>query len=131
MKQKLVKPQKHETELIVFIKAKQLTEYITRISAVAPVKYRYSLLNRLLGECYDMLHLLFEANELDLKDINRIKLIRKAIARLKTIDFVSTFAIDVKCFTKKQGEVITMYSGDCYKYLLGYYNHSKSALVIK
>lgn len=131
MKQRLVKEERKETELIVFLKAKLLTQYITRVSAGCDVKYRYSLLNKILNECYDLLHLLFEANEIDIKDEERVKLIRQAIARLKTIDFITSFATDVKCFTKHQGEVITMYSGDCYKYLLGYYNHSKSALVIQ
>lgn len=130
MKQRLVKEERHESKLVVFIKVKQITTYITRVSAGCDVKYRYSLLNKLLNECYDMLHFLFEANELDLKNPDRVKLIRQSIARLKTIEFITSLASDVKCFTKHQEEVILMYSGDCYKYLEGYYKHSLNALVI-
>ena len=119
-----------ESELLVFVKAKKLTEYIINISGKSPVKYRYSILNHLINECLDLIHFLYEANELNVNDVNRVELIRKAIARLKCIDFLSSMATTSNCFTSYQGEIITKYCGDCSKYLLGYYNLSKKALAI-
>ncbi len=132
MEQRLlkVKEERKETELLVFVKAKTLTKYILDACSKAPVKFRYALLNPLINECLDMIHLLYEANELDVTSQERARLIRKAIARLKGIDYLSTIASDSECFTSHQGEVITRYSGDCSKYLLGYYSLSKKALAI-
>ncbi len=130
MKQRLVKEERSESKLVVFIKVKQLTKYITRVAAGCDVKYRYSLLNKLLNECYDMLHFLFEANDLKVDNPDRVKLIRQSIARLKTIEFITSLASEVKCFTKHQEEVILMYSGDCYKYMEGYLKYSNDTLVI-
>lgn len=124
------KPQRKETELLVFVKAKKLTEYVMQISAKAPVKFRYSVLNPLIKECIDMIHLLYEANELKVDDPERAKLIRKAMARLKCIDYISSLATTSLCFTSHQSEVVTRYCGDCSKYLLGYYGLSKGALAI-
>ncbi len=131
MKQTLKeKEPRKETELLVFVKAKKLAEYVIDISGKAPVKYRYSVLNPLISDCLDMVRCLYEANELPVDDVDRAKLIRKAIAKLKCIDFISSLATTNGCFTPHQGEVITRYSGDCSKYLLGYYNLSKNALAI-
>ncbi len=124
------KPQRKETELLVFVKAKRLTEYIMQISVKAPVKFRYSVLNPLIRECIYMIHFLYEANELKVDDPERAKLIRKAMSRLKCIDFISSLAMASLCFTSHQDEVITRYCADCSKYLLGYYALSKSALAI-
>ena len=38
-----------ESELLVFVKAKDLSAYILLISGKSPVKYRYSLLNPLIN----------------------------------------------------------------------------------
>ncbi len=132
MRQRLLKEkeERKETELLVFVKAKALTKYVMSACARAPVKFRYSLLNPLLNECLDLIHFLYEANELPVKDPERARLVRKAISRLKSIDFISSFAAESICFTAKQGEVISRYAGDCFKYLLGYYALSKDALAI-
>ena len=95
MKQRLNEnDERKESELLVFIKAKDLSAYILLISGKSPVKYRYSLLNPLINNSLEIIELLYEANELELKDIRRLELIRKARAILKTIDFLSSIAKD-------------------------------------
>lgn len=121
---------KKESELLVFVKAKDLSKYILLISARAPVKCRYSLLNNLINASLQLIELLYEANELELKDARRTELIRKAKVKLKTIDFISSIATDEKCFTEHQHDVILEKIGDCSKFLLGYYNQSKKASAI-
>lgn len=124
------KEKRKETDLLVFIKAKNLAEYILLISGRSPVKYRYSLLNNLIKSSLDVIELLYEANELQLKDERRLELIRKAKTKLKTIDFISAVATKAGCFTDQQQDVILTRIGDCSKYLLGYYNSCKNALAI-
>ncbi len=131
MKQALKeKGPRKETELLVFVKAKKLAEYVMEASSKAPVKFRYSVLNPLINDCLDLIRFLYEANELPVGDPERVRLIRKAMAKLKCVDFISSLATASDCFTTHQGEVITRYCGDCSKYLLGYYNLSKDALAI-
>lgn len=68
MKQRLVEfKDRKESELLVFIKAKDLSAYILFISCKSPVKYRYSPLNRLINNSLDIIQLLYEANELDIR----------------------------------------------------------------
>ena len=131
MKQRLnVSDDRKESELLVFIKAKDLSSYILLISGKSPVKYRYSLLNPLINESLEIIQLLYEANELDIKDKRRLELIRRAKAKLKTIDFLASIAKDASCFTIHQHDVILEKIGVCSKYLQGYYNSCKKALDI-
>ncbi len=130
MEQQLVNNERKESELLVFIKAKNLSSYILLISGKSPVKYRYSLLNPLINSSLDIIQLLYEANELEMKDNRRLELIRQAKAKLKIIDFISSVAKDASCFTSHQYETIIARIGDCSKYLLGYYNSCKKALTI-
>ena len=125
----MVKERK-ETELLVFVKVKALAKYILEVCGKAAVKYRYSLLNPLITDTLDILRLLFEANEISLKDPHRLELIRQAKAKIKCVDYISSLAVSAECFTKKQGEVISRLIGDCSKYLLGYYNSASKALTI-
>ena len=43
------------------------------------------LFNPLINDSLSIIELLYEANELDIKDKTRLELIRKAIPKLKTI----------------------------------------------
>ena len=122
--------EREESELLVFIKVKDLAEYILLISGKSPVKYRYSLLNPLINNSLDTIQLLYEANELDIKDKNRLELIRKAKSKLKIIDFLTSIAKNASCFTDHQHDVILEKIGVCSKYLQGYYNSCKKALNI-
>ena len=77
----------NETELLVFIKVKDLCSYILFISGKSPAKYRFSLLNPLISGSLELLELLYQANDLTPTDINRLQFIGKAKTRLKTIIF--------------------------------------------
>lgn len=72
--------ERKESELLVFIKAKDLVAYILFISGKSPVKYHYSLLSPLINNSLEIIELLYEANELVLKDNRGLGLIRKAKA---------------------------------------------------
>ena len=79
MKQRLVEfKDRKESELFLFIKAKDLSAYILLISGKSIVKYRYSLLNPLINNSLDIIQLLYEANELDIRSPIRLELIRIA-----------------------------------------------------
>ncbi len=113
-------PEKKETELYVFIKAKNLAEYIMRVSAGAPVKFRYSVLTPLIQKSQDAICLLYEANETPVEDPLRKKLIREAISKVKCVAFIASFAEMRGCFSEHKAEVIARYSGECLKYMQGY-----------
>ena len=119
--------ERKETELLVFVKAKDLCAYILRISARSPAKYRFSLLNPLIGDSLDVIRDLYMANDLDVRDGRRLSLISEAKAKLKTVDFLSSLAAEAACFTKRQYEVILEKAGACSKYLQGYMNACKKA----
>lgn len=105
-----------------------MAAYILLISGKSLVKYRYSLLNLFINDSLGTMELLYEANELDLKDKARLELIRKAMSKLKTIDFLYSIALNASCFTLHQHDVILEKIGICSIYLLGYYNCSRMAL---
>lgn len=131
MKQTLVEfIDRKESELLVFIKAKDLSTYILLISGKSPVKYRYSLLNPLINNSLDIIQLLYEANELDIRSPIRLELIRKAKAKLKTIGFLTSISKNTSCFRYHQHDIILEKIGVCLKDLQGYYNSCKKALNI-
>ncbi len=131
MKQRLKEEEaKKESELLVFIKAKELSAYILQASAKSPVKYRYSILNPLINESLKVIELLYEANDLPMGDEGRISLIRSAKAKLKLIDFLTSLAKEVSCFSLHQEETILLKIGVCSKYLQGYLNASRKASAI-
>jgi hypothetical protein len=78
---------RRESELTVFIKAKDLSVYILLVSGKSPVKYRYSILNPLISACLSIIELLYEANDTDFGQ-GRTELIRQAKAKLETVDFL-------------------------------------------
>ena len=119
-----------ESELLVFVKLKDLISYILKTCSKSPVKYRYSITNNLINNSLAIIENLYEANDMDLKDRARLDKIRNSIAKLKIVDFLTSLAFEAGCFTKDQYEVILEKIGVCSKYLYGYYNHSKSALTI-
>ncbi len=120
MEEKAKDPQRKESELYVFVKAKNLAEYIMRVSAGAPVKFRYSVLTPLIQKSQDAICLLYEANETPVDDPERKKLIREAIAKVRCVAFISSFAAMRGCFSEHKAEVISRYSGECLKYMQGY-----------
>lgn len=99
MKQRLNdNSERKESKLLVFIKAKDLSYYILLISGKSLIKYSYSLLNPLVNNSLDIIQLLYEANELDIKDYRRLELIREVKAKLKIIDFLTSIAKDASYF---------------------------------
>ncbi len=115
-----------ESELFVFQKAKRLAEYLMRVCAGAPVKFRYSVLTPLIQKSQDALCLLYEANETPDADPERRKLIRRAMAEVRCVAFIASFAEMRQCFSKHQAEIISFYSGDCLKYMQGYLKTCKA-----
>lgn len=114
-----------ESELLVFIKVKDLSAYILLMCDKSPVKYRCSLLNPLINNSLEIIELLYEANELELKDNRRLELIRKVKAKLKIIDLFSSVVEDASCFIIHQHDVFLEKIGVCLKHLQGYYNSCK------
>ncbi len=128
MKQRLgERKEKKESELLVFQKAKKLASYVMAASSKAPVKFRYSVLNPLIGDSLDVVRLLYEANAIERGEKERASLIRKAEAKVRSVDFLSTLLGEAKAFTEHQSETICLYSGECLKYLLGYLAYSEAA----
>lgn len=71
MKQRLNEnDERKESELLVFIKAKDLSAYILLISGKSPVKYRYSLLNPLINNSLEIIRKDAGENGYKLKQIN-------------------------------------------------------------
>ena len=81
-----------------------------------------------INSSLEIIELLYEVNKLDMKEIRRLELIRKTMAKLKTIDFLTSIAKDASCFTTLQHDVILEKNGVCSKYLQGYYSSCKKSL---
>ena len=128
MKQRLGDDGKRkESELLVFQKAKKLATYVMGASSKAPVKFRYSVLNPLISDSLDIVRLLYEANAIRKGESERCSLIRKAIAKARCVDFLSALMGEAKGFTEHQATTISLYCGECLKYLLGYLTYSEAA----
>ena len=127
-----MKPQeiRKESELMVFVKLKDLVKYILEACSKSPVKFRYSITNNLINTSLAIIENLYIANDMDIRDKARLEKIRCSIAKLKIVDFLTSLACEVSCFSQKQYDVILSKIGVCSKYLYGYYNHAKSALTI-
>ena len=66
---------KYETksELVVITETKRLIEYILVITEKSPKKFRYSFINKIHSLLIEIIELLYEANSLDILNINRIE----------------------------------------------------------
>lgn len=84
----------------------------------------------MINNSLDIIQLLYEANELDIKNNRRLELIREVKAKLKIIDFLTSIAKDASCFTTHQHDLILEKVDVCSKYLQGYCNSCKKVLNI-
>ena len=71
-----------ESELLVFVKLKDLISYILKTCSKSPVKYRYSITNNLINNSLAIIENLYIANDMDIRDKARLEKIRCSIAKL-------------------------------------------------
>lgn len=129
-KKKKVKGPRDESELMVIQWAKKLCDYIMDASLTSPKVFRYSYLNKIIDLSLEVVINLFDANEMDPTDPMRKRIVRRCIARVKSIGFIAEAAFHHNVFSDHQKEVILRYSGNCMKCLLGYYRLCKPSSAI-
>lgn len=96
-----------KSELQVITHTKKLLSYIFQVTDKAPIKFRYTFVSRMQNLIIDTIEFLYEANELDIKDDDRLKYMRKAKSKLKLLDYISESAKDYECIKMKQFNYIT------------------------
>lgn len=96
-----------KSELQVITHSKKLLSYIFEVTEKAPLKYRYTFVSRMQNLIMDTIENLYEANDLDISDNNRIIYMRKAKTKLKLLDYVSESSKDFGCIKMKQYNYIT------------------------
>ena len=97
-----------KSELQVLTRSKKLLSYIFQVTDKCPVKFRYTFVSRLQNLIMDSIELLYEANDLDLNDVNRLKSQRKAKTKLKLLNYIAEAAKDYKCIKMKQYNYISL-----------------------
>lgn len=97
-----------KSELQVLTRSKKLLSYIFQVTDKCPVKFRYTFVSKLQNLIMDSIELLYEANDLDLNDVNRLKSQRKAKTKLKLLNYIAESAKDYKCIKMKQYNYISL-----------------------
>lgn len=109
-----------KSDLYVITSAKKLVGYILTLTEKCPKKFRYSYLSRIENDCLSLISFLYEANDTRLENPIRLDRQNMAMTRLKVIDFMSEEAMNHKCFTMHQYEVISNFLEDTRKSLDGW-----------
>lgn len=103
-------------ELQVTQKAKELGDYIFRISERVPKKFRFTLTGRLQNTALDVIEFIYMANEVFVRsetDVSRMEeriyYQRKALTRCKLAGYLSHIMVQQQAILPKQFEVISQY----------------------
>ncbi len=125
--EKLVKKytgQDKPSELSVVTKAKDLAEYVLRVTEKSPKKFRFTFVTRLHNLCFDILTDIFYANNVYVAGdraeallAERRKYQQHAKVSVKLLAYISDMAQDSKAITFHQYEVICRMTSDELKLL--------------
>ena len=108
---------KNESELKVITETKRLTEYVMTITEKSPKKYRYTYVNRIHNLLFDIIELLYKANNESLGNISRRVYQNDAYTNFQFLDYLCDLGCKEKCILFKQYENITEMINTCMKLL--------------
>ncbi|MBE5959738.1 MAG: four helix bundle protein [Lachnospiraceae bacterium] len=114
---------KNKSELTVIIKAKDLCQYITKITQKSPKQFRFTYISRLQNLAMDIIENLYRANDTFVTSQNKIYAERrlnyqhKALTDLRLLTFFSEMACQDGCILPKQYEQIAKQAAVCQNYL--------------
>lgn len=94
-----------QKDLAVFTSAKQLSEYIYKVTQNTPVQYRWSLVNRMLDTCSSIIEALYFANFE--RGEKRLALQKTASVKLRLLNHFAETAYAMKIFPFKRLRIIT------------------------
>ena len=114
---------KSKSELTVIIKAKELCQYVTRITHKSPKQFRFTYVARLQNLSMNVIENLYRANDTFVTSQNKIYVERrlnyqhKALTDLRLLSFFSEMAYQDGCILFKQYEQISKQVSTCQNYL--------------
>lgn len=113
---------KNESELIIFAKMKDLTNYVFNVTKKSPKTFRHTFVLRMQNLCLDIITNLYMANELQLSEQyqRRINLQTESLSQLKVLNFIAYQAFENLCILEKQFEQISMKCLECKNILAGW-----------
>jgi hypothetical protein len=83
-------------------------------------KRNIEIKNRIRGNCYDLLEILYEANTASIIERKK-ELLERAIAKIKVIDYLINISYDSKLISNKKYIKIGTKLDDIIKYITGWY----------
>ena len=113
-----------DREMAVFTHAKKLSEYLFIITEKSPVKYRWSIVTRLLNTSTDIIEYLYRANY-EREKAARIEWQKKAMVSLNLLDFYTERARVKFAITNHQTEIIARQLYEVKKLLSGWVRSTK------
>lgn len=116
---------KSESELKVITESKRLTEYIMTISEKSPKKYRYTYVNRIHNLLFNIIELLYKANNEVLGSSNRSMYQNDVYVKFQFLDYLCDLGCKEKCILFKQYENITEMINTCMKLLSNWITSDK------
>ena len=81
--------------------------------------------NRIRNQSYDLLEITYEANIID-NDIDRSKILEKALAKIKVLDFLLNMSYDKQLISNKKYLKFGFKLDDTTKYISGWIKKSKT-----
>lgn len=124
---------RRDSELMVLTKGKNLLDYLLLISDKAPKKYRYTLVERMIGTAFDALESLQFANDIRIgvsaeDNAARWKFQRRAVSKLRFLDAICMSAVKCNCILPNQHEQISLRIAECIRLTYGWYASDKKRL---
>ena len=131
-------PVNNQGDLAVITAAKDLCSYILKVTDKSPKKFRFTLTSRLQTYALDIVESLITANEVYMRSNRRDALERavgmrhsfqkKAMTKIKLLDYVTQVAMEQECILSNQYEQITKQLSDCRNLLGGWINSDQKRL---
>ncbi len=129
---------KNQGDMAVITAAKDLCSYIFEITDKSPKKFRFTLTNRLQTCALDVIDNLITANEVYMGSSKRNEFERavgirhsaqkKAMTKLKILDYIAQLSMEQGCILPNQYKNITKKLSDCRNLLGGWSNSDQRRL---
>lgn len=106
---------KNISELKIITETKRLIEYILTVTEKSPKKFRYSFTTKIHNTLFEIIELLYKANNERLGNIKREEYQKEVITKYQVLDYLCDIATKEKCLLFKQYENITEMINECMK----------------
>ncbi|MDR3136428.1 MAG: four helix bundle protein [Coriobacteriales bacterium] len=117
--------EKHQSELSIVMKAKDLCKYVMTITQKSPKQYRFTFTIRMQNLCMSIIENVYLANETFVggtdakaKYQKRLDFQHTALTQIKLLAYFAQISLELKAILPRHYEQIAKQTSDC-QYLLG------------